>query len=55
MKENIANIKETDSSVARKAFLFIFKLFHQNKLEKRLLKEIVSKKLELLPRRVLET
>jgi len=53
-KEIIDNIKETDSSIARKAFLFIFKLFHRNNLEKRLLKGIVSKKLELSPRRVLE-
>jgi len=28
MKESIDNIKETDSSVAKKAFLLIFKLFH---------------------------
>ena len=54
-KEIIDNIKETDSSNAREAFILIFKVFHRNNLEKCLLKGIVSKKLELSPRRVLET
>jgi len=28
IKESIDNVKETDSSIAKKAFIFIFKLFH---------------------------
>jgi len=55
MKGSIDNVKETDSSIAKKAFLLIFQAFFtENNLAKRFIKGIVSKKLELSFGRVLE-